>query len=182
MYPSCFMCRKFKEYYFKPYSRSKNILQIRDAFIACGCHQIWEIKDVTEVHHLIMWWWCISRSRVYVANPNCMGKDKGTVYVAVTGYGCINACLELVLPAKHHYPMELLEIFLLPLLLLYHWGQPGRNHLCDGELFDALHEKIVMLYHGVGCHLWKSHHHCWTSNNSVGSRAFCVIEVSMSNV
>ena len=36
-----------------------------------------------------------------VADPSCMGKDKGTGHVVGTVHGCISACLGLVHPSKH---------------------------------------------------------------------------------
>ena len=86
-----------------PYSKSKIIFLTRYIFITGGCHHIWKIEYVTEVHVL---WCCSVFLRGGVADLSCIGKDKGTVHVVVTAHGCISACLGLVLPFKCHHLME----------------------------------------------------------------------------
>ena len=59
------------------YSKSKNTVQIRDVFITGGCHHILEIWDVTEVHHLIVWCWCIFWRRMW--QVQAVWEGKGTL-------------------------------------------------------------------------------------------------------
>ena len=70
-----------------------------------------------------------------VADPNCIGKGKGTDHVVMTGYGCISACLGMVLPAKSHHLMEQLD----SVLLMYRWWH---NQVLK-EFRDVLKEVVA---------------------------------------
>ena len=93
-----------------PYSESENIFQIRDVFITGGSHHILDIQDVTEVHHLIVWCWCIFRTGMWQVQS--VWARIGNV--AVTVHECTGVYLELDLPTKWHHPVELWENLLLP--------------------------------------------------------------------
>ena len=132
-----------------PYWKSKNIIQIGNVFIAGGCHHILEIWNVIEVHHLMVWCWHV------FWRPSWMDRDKKRRSLAVTVNECISVWLELALLAKCHHLIRLLGS-----LLLLLWWHPGRNHLCSGRPCVAVHVKIILLFHGVGCYLLKGFHHC----------------------